>query len=89
MSNKLNVPELEYKPGEPMWVHWDDRYIGITGVIGKCPHENLITTLGYLVSMDDRAIVLSRSIRITSNEEIGQDLIQIPMSLVASYGSLG
>lgn len=23
MENKLNVPKLEYKTGEPMWVHWD------------------------------------------------------------------
>lgn len=22
MENKLNVPKLEYKTGEPMWVHW-------------------------------------------------------------------
>lgn len=25
MENKLNVPKLEYKTGEPMWVHWDNR----------------------------------------------------------------
>lgn len=24
MENKLNVPKLEYKTGEPMWVHWDN-----------------------------------------------------------------
>lgn len=24
MENKLNVPKLEYKTGEPMWVHWDE-----------------------------------------------------------------
>lgn len=27
MENKLNVPKLEYKTGEPMWVHWDNRYV--------------------------------------------------------------
>ena len=43
MENKLNVPKLEYKTGEPMWVHWDNRYkhtmiepvedLGIGGVL--------------------------------------------------------
>lgn len=49
MENKLNVPKLEYKTGEPMWVHWDNRYVLRGGhILGKCPDENLITTVGYL-----------------------------------------
>jgi hypothetical protein len=29
--------------GEPMWVHWDDRYVLRGGhILGKCPDENLI-----------------------------------------------
>lgn len=38
MENKLNVPKLEYKTGEPMWVHWDNRYVlrgGQINNIGK------------------------------------------------------
>lgn len=27
MDNKLNVQKLGYEVGEPMWVHWDDRYV--------------------------------------------------------------
>lgn len=47
MENKLNVPKLEYKTGEPMWVHWDNRYVLRGGhILGKCPDENLITTGG-------------------------------------------
>lgn len=46
MENKLNVPKLEYKTGEPMWVHWDNRYVLRGGhILGKCPDENLITTV--------------------------------------------
>ena len=44
MENKLNVPKLEYKTGEPMWVHWDNRYVLRGGhILGECPDENLIT----------------------------------------------
>ena len=64
MENKLNVPKLEYKTGEPMWVHWDNRRECFNDVIGRTPAEDLITTIGYLVYM-----------------------VQIPMSLVASFGS--
>lgn len=42
MENKLNVPKLEYKTGEPMWVHWDNRYVLRGGhILGKCPVEDL------------------------------------------------
>lgn len=27
MENKLNVQKLGYEVGEPMWVHWDNRYV--------------------------------------------------------------
>lgn len=27
MDNKLNVQKLGYEVGEPMWVHWDNRYV--------------------------------------------------------------
>lgn len=61
MENKLNVPKLEYKTGEPMWVHWDNRYVLRGGhILGKCPDENLITTVGYLAYMDDKSIILGR-----------------------------
>ena len=50
MENKLNVPKLEYKIGEPMWVHWDNRYVWRGGhILGKCPDENLITTVGIKI----------------------------------------
>lgn len=49
MENKLNVQKLGYEVGEPMWVHWDDRYVWRGGhILGECPDENLITTVGYL-----------------------------------------
>lgn len=52
MENKLNVPKLEYKTGEPMW---DNRHVLRGGhILGKCPDENLITTVGYLAYMDDK-----------------------------------
>lgn len=60
MENKLNVPKLEYKTGEPMW---DNRYVLRGGhILGKCPDENLITTVGYLAYMDDKSIILGRGI---------------------------
>lgn len=31
MENKLNVPKLEYKTGEPMW---DNRYV-LLGIYGR------------------------------------------------------
>lgn len=47
MENKLNVQKLGYEVGEPMWVHWDDRYVWRGGhILGECPDENLITTVG-------------------------------------------
>lgn len=47
MDNKLNVQKLGYEVGEPMWVHWDDRYVWRGGhILGECPDENLITTVG-------------------------------------------
>ena len=53
MENKLNVQKLGYEVGEPMWVHWDDRYVWRGGhILGECPDENLITTVGYLAYMD-------------------------------------
>ncbi len=87
MENKLNVQKLGYEVGEPMWVHWDDRYVWRGGhILGKCPDENLITTVGYLAYMDDKSIILGRSIANTE-PRTARDVIQIPMSLVASYGS--
>ncbi|RLT78464.1 hypothetical protein [Bacteroides acidifaciens] len=88
MVNELNVPKLEYKTGEPMWVHWDNRMECFNDVIGRTPAEDLITTIGYLVYMDNKSIILGRSI---SNTEprTARDVIQIPMSLVASYGEIG
>ena len=41
MENKLNVPKLEYKTGEPMWVHWDNRYVLRGGHIMIEPVEDL------------------------------------------------
>lgn len=59
MDNKLNVQKLGYEVGEPMWVHWDDRYVWRGGhILGECPDENLITTVGYLAYMDDKSIIL-------------------------------
>ena len=38
MENKLNVPKLEYKTGEPMW---DNRYVLRGGhILGKCPDDH-------------------------------------------------
>lgn len=37
MENKLNVPKLEYKTGEPMWVHWDNRRIAWRTYTRKMP----------------------------------------------------
>lgn len=40
MENKLNVQKLGYEVGEPMWVHWDDRYVWRGGhILGECPDE--------------------------------------------------
>lgn len=40
MDNKLNVQKLGYEVGEPMWVHWDDRYVLRGGhILGKCPDD--------------------------------------------------
>lgn len=70
MENKLNVPKLEYKTGEPMWVHWDNRYVLRGGhILGKCPDENLITTVGYLAYMDDKSIILGRGIENHCDED--------------------
>lgn len=88
MTDELNVPKLEYKTGEPMWVHWDDRRECFNDVIGRLPAEDLITTIGYLVYMDDKSIILGRSIANTE-PRTARDVIQIPMSLVASYGEIG
>lgn len=91
MENKLNVQKLGYEVGEPMWVHWDNRYVLRGGhILGKCPDENLITTVGYLAYMDDKSIILGRGIENHCDEDGTRrvkDTIQIPMSLVASYGS--
>lgn len=77
--------------GEPMWVHWDDRYVWRGGhILGECPDENLITTVGYLAYMDDKSIILGRGIENHCNEDGTRrvkDTVQIPMSLVASFGS--
>lgn len=35
MDNKLNVQKLGYEVGEPMWVHWDDRYVVFKVRTGK------------------------------------------------------
>lgn len=84
MENKLNVPKLEYKTGEPMWVHWDNRYVLRGGhILGKCPDENLITTVGYLAYMDDKSIILGRGIENHCDEDGTRrvkDTIHIPMS---------
>jgi len=70
MDNKLNVQKLGYKAGDPMWVHWDDRYVLRGGhILGKCPDENLITTVGYLAYMDDKSIILGRGIENHCNED--------------------
>ena len=86
----LLVPR-EYKTGEPMWVHWDNRYVLRGGhILGKCPDENLITTVGYLAYMDDKSIILGRGIENHCDEDGTRrvkDTIHIPMSLVASFGS--
>lgn len=91
MENKLNVQKLGYEVGEPMWVHWDDRYVWRGGhILGECPDENLITTVGYLAYMDDKSIILGRGIENYCNEDGTRrvkDTIHIPMSLVASFGS--
>lgn len=85
----MNV--VNYEVGEPMWVHWDNRYVLRGGhILGKCPDENLITTVGYLAYMDDKSIILGRGIENHCNEDGTRrvkDTVQIPMSLVASYGS--
>jgi hypothetical protein len=70
MENKLNVQKLGYEVGEPMWVHWDDRYVWRGGhILGECPDENLITTVGYLAYMDDKSIILGRGIENHCNED--------------------
>ena len=70
MENKLNVQKLGYEVGEPMWVHWDNRYVLRGGhILGKCPDENLITTVGYLAYMDDKSIILGRGIENHCDEE--------------------
>lgn len=81
----MNV--INYEVGEPMWVHWDNRMECFNDVIGRTPVEDLITTVGYLVYMDDKSIILGRSIANTEPQTV-RDVVQIPMSLVASYGSL-
>ena len=86
MDNKLNVQKLGYEVGEPMWVHWDNRRECFNDVIGRTPAEDLITTIGYLVYMDTKSIILGRSIANTE-PRTARDVIQIPMSLVASFGS--
>lgn len=77
MDNKLNVQKLGYEVGEPMWVHWDDRYVLRGGhILGECP--------------DDKSIILGRGIENHCNEDGTRrvkDTIHIPMSLVASFGS--
>ena len=88
MENKLNVQKLGYEVGEPMWVHWDNRRECFNDVIGRTPAEDLITTIGYLVYMDTKSIILGRSIANTE-PRTARDVIQIPMSLVASYGEIG
>ena len=41
----------------------DNRYVLRGGhILGKCPDENLITTVGYLAYMDDKSIILGRGI---------------------------
>ena len=85
----MNV--VNYEVGEPMWVHWDDRYVWRGGhILGECPEENMITTVCYLAYMDDKSIILGRGIENHCNEDGTRrvkDTVQIPMSLVASYGS--
>lgn len=59
-------------------------------ILGKCPDENLITTVGYLAYMDDKSIILGRGIENHCDEDGTRrvkDTIYIPMSLVASFGS--
>lgn len=64
MDNKL---KLGYEVGEPMW---DDRYVLRGGhILGKCPDENLITTVGYLAYMDDKSIILGRGIENHCDEQ--------------------
>jgi len=76
-NEQLNILKFKYKIGEPIWVHWDDRTDST---------ENLITTIGYLVYIDDELITLCRSI--INKSKGAKDTIQIPMNLVASYGRL-
>lgn len=59
-------------------------------LVGKLLENNLITTVGYLAYMDDKSIILGRGIENHCNEDGTRrvkDTVQIPMSLVASYGS--
>ena len=85
----ISMHELDVCVGEPMWVHWDNRYVLRGGhILGKCPDENLITTVGYLAYMDDKSIILGRGIENHCDEDGTRrvkDTIHIPMSLVASF----
>lgn len=59
-------------------------------LVDKLLENNLITTVGYLAYMDDKSIILGRGIENHCNEDGTRrvkDTVQIPMSLVASYGS--
>lgn len=59
-------------------------------LVGKLLENNLITTVGYLAYMDDKSIILGRGIENHCDEDGTRrvkDTVQIPMSLVASYGS--
>lgn len=72
----MNV--VNYEVGEPMWVHWDDRYVWRGGhILGECPDENLITTVGYLAYMDDKSIILGRGIENHCNEEERKQVIKL------------
>lgn len=39
--------------------------------MGRCPDENLITTVGYLAYMDDKSIILGRGIENHCDEDLG------------------
>lgn len=85
----MNV--VNYEVGEPMWVHWDDRYVWRGGhILGKCPDENLITTVGYLAYMDDKSIVLASSIYgINIPDSLCKDCMVIPKAYIKDITSIG
>lgn len=85
------VGDNQYRLMYYVYVQHKESGIGRGGhILGKCPDENLITTVGYLAYMDDKSIILGRGIENHCDEDGTRrvkDTIHIPMSLVASFGS--